>query len=220
MTDEPSQRPYEKAHLADLTNDRGWAPIRRTLDVRAFGINAWTAGEIGEHVIVPHDELASGHEELYLVTAGKAGFTVSGERIDAPAGTVVFVRDPAARREAISLEPGTTVVVVGGTAGGAFAPRSWEINAEVLPLFDGGEYAKARTLLTAALGRYQDRANVHYNLACAEAQLGETASALQHLAAALQERPSLAADAHADSDLDPVRSDPRFAVLVPELPEA
>ena len=219
MTDGSSERPYEAARLADLTNDRGWAPIRRALDVRAFGINAWTAREAGEHVITPHDELPSDHEELYLVTSGKAGFTVSGDRIDAPAGTIVFVRDPAARREAISLEPDTTVVAVGGAAGKPFAPRSWETNAEVLPLFDAGEYAKARTLLTAALERYEDHATVHYNLACAEARLGETDAALQHLAAALQERPALAADAHADPDLEPIRSDPRFAVLVPELPE-
>ena len=110
------------------------------------------------------------------------------------------------------------MVVVGGAAGKAFAPRSWETNAEVLPLFDGGEYAKARTLLSAALARYDDHATLHYNLACAEARLGEPDSALQHLAAALRERPSLAADAHADSDLDPIRGDPRFAVLVPEVP--
>ncbi len=219
MSDDPTKRPYQAAYLADLTTERGWAPIRRALDVRAFGINAWTAREAGEHVIMPHDELPSGHEELYLITAGKAGFTVNGEHIDAPAGALVFVRDPAARREAISLEPATTVVAVGGTPGRPFAPRSWEVNAEALPLFDAGEYAKARTLLTAALQRYEDHANVHYNLACAEAQLGEPASALQHLAAALRERPALAADAHADPDLEPIRSDPRFAVLVPEMPE-
>ena len=219
MTDDLGRRPYQAAHLSDLTGDRGWAPIRRVFDVRAFGVNAWTARAVGAALVLPHDELSSGHEELYMVTAGAAGFTVSGERIDAPAGTLLFVRDPTVRREAIALEPDTTVVVVGGTAGQAFAPRSWETNAEVLPLFDDGQYAKARTLLTAALDRYDDHATLHYNLACAEARLGELDSALQHLAAALRERPTLAADAHADPDLDPIRGDPRFAVLVPEVPE-
>jgi mannose-6-phosphate isomerase-like protein (cupin superfamily) len=68
-----------------------WAPIRSQLDVRSFGINAWTADEAGKHVIGEHDEAgprATGHEELYFVVKGRATFTVDGETIDAPAGTV------------------------------------------------------------------------------------------------------------------------------------
>jgi tetratricopeptide (TPR) repeat protein len=208
---------YETAQLSELADERGWAAIRRELGVQAFGINAWTAREAGEAVIVAHDEGPSGHEELYLVVAGHATFVVGRERVAGPAGTVVFVRDPTLRREALADEPGTTVVAVGGRVGEAYRPRAWETNAEVLPFFDSGQYAKARVLLTAALEVYDDKAILHYNLACAEAQLGETDAALQHLAAALQERPSFAADAHIDADLEPIRSDPRFDALIPEI---
>jgi tetratricopeptide (TPR) repeat protein len=217
VSEQASDKPYVTAQLSELTNERGWAAIRRELGVQAFGINAWTAREAGEAVIVAHDEEPSGHEELYLVLAGRATFIVGRERIAATAGTIVFVRDPAQRREALAEEPGTTVLAVGGKIGEAYRPRAWEINADVLPLFDSGQYAKARVLLTAALEAYDDRAIVHYNLACAEAQLGETDAALQHLAAALRERPSFAADAHLDADLEPIRSDPRFDALVPEI---
>jgi tetratricopeptide (TPR) repeat protein len=209
------EKPYETAQLADLEGPSGWSPIRRSLGVQAFGINAWTAHEAQEAIILDHDERSSRHEELYLVTAGRATFTVANEQIDAPAGTIIFVRDPNATRGAEAREPDTIILAVGGKPGEAFRPRAWETNLDVLELFDDGAYAQAKQLLTDALDRYDDRSTVFYNLACAEAQLGETNAALQHLSAAVIERPSLAADAHLDADLAPIRNDPRFAALVP-----
>ena len=209
------EKPYETAQLADLEGPSGWSPIRGSLGVQAFGINAWTAQEAHEAIILDHDERSSRHEELYLVTAGRATFTVANEQIDAPAGTIIFVRDPNATRGAEAREPDTIILAVGGKPGEAFRPRAWETNLDVLELFDDGAYAQAKQLLTDALDRYDDRSTVFYNLACAEAQLGETDAALQHLSAAVIERPSLAADAHLDADLAPIRNDPRFAALVP-----
>ncbi len=69
-------------------------------------------------------------------------------------------------------------------------------------------------MLTEALDRYEDRSSLFYNLACAEAGLGETDAALEHLRAAVRERPSLAGDARQDSDFEPIRDDPRFAEVV------
>src|SRR5215211_9072845 len=73
-------------------------PIRRTLGVRAFGINAYSARQAGDQLIEPHDEIGTGsgrHEEVYAVVSGHATFTVGGEDIDAPSGTIVFVPDVA-----------------------------------------------------------------------------------------------------------------------------
>jgi tetratricopeptide (TPR) repeat protein len=42
--------------------------------------------------------------------------------VDAPAGTLVFVRDPAVRRAAIAEEDATSVLVVGAVSGRAFEP--------------------------------------------------------------------------------------------------
>jgi quercetin dioxygenase-like cupin family protein len=205
---------YETARIADLEDASGWSPIRLRLDVRAFGVNAWTAHEAETSVIPDHDERPSGHEELYLVTAGKATFTVGGEEVEAPAGTIVFVRDPEVTRSATAREPGTTVVAVGGKPGEAYRPRAWEMNAQVFALLDCGEHAEAKRVLTDALERYEDRGSLFFNLACAEAQLGETEPALEHLRAAVEERPSLADFAREDGDLAPIRDDPRFAGIV------
>jgi tetratricopeptide (TPR) repeat protein len=205
---------YETARLAELERDDGWSPIRRHFDVQAFGINAWTAREADAPVIPEHDEEPSGHEELYLVTAGHATFTVEGEEVDAPPGTIVFVRDPAATRGAVARDPETTVLAVGGRAGEVYRPRAWELNADATALLDAGKHAEAKRLLTDILDRYDDRGGLLYNLACAEAQLGETDAALEHLAAALNERPSWADDARRDPDLEPIRGDSRFAEIV------
>jgi quercetin dioxygenase-like cupin family protein len=63
-------------------------------------------------VIEEHDELGSGsggHEELYFVATGHAEFTLDGATVDAPAGSIVFVR-PEQRRGAIAKASGTTVL--------------------------------------------------------------------------------------------------------------
>ena len=84
----------------------------------------------------------------------------------------------------------------------------------VLPLFDRGEHAEAKRVLNHALGRYEDSAGLLYNLACAEALLGETDEALEHLRAALAERPDFGPQAREDEDLAALRGDPRFAEVV------
>lgn len=209
-----SESPYETTSISALERADGWSPIRRHFDVRAFGVNAWTAHERQVPLIPEHDEVPSGHEELYLVIAGSATFTVAGDQFDASAGTIVFVRDPATMRGAVAREPGTTVLSVGGKPGEAYRPRAWEVNREVFPLLDRGENAEAKRVLTDALDRYDDRSVLLYNLACAEAQLGETDVALEHLRAAVRERPSFAEDARHDTDFAPIHADPRFAEIL------
>jgi tetratricopeptide (TPR) repeat protein len=170
--------------------------------------------EADGRIIPEHDEVPSGHEELYVVIAGHAAFTVDGEEVDAPTGTIVFVRDPAAKRGAVARDPGTTVLAVGGRPGQAYRPRSWEANADILALFDQGAYEEVRRLMTEALGKYEDNAGVLYNLACADALLGEPDAALDHLRAALEEHPAFAESARDDADFASIRDDPRFAELV------
>ena len=199
---------YETARIADLERANGWSPIRLRLGVQAFGVNAWTAQEAGATIIPEHDEQPSGHEELYLVVGGRASFTVGGEQVDAPAGTIVFVRNPAVSRGAVAAEAGTTVLAVGARPGDAYRPRAWETNNDVIAMLDSGRHEEAKQLLIEALDRYEDGGTILYNLACAEAQLGETDAALDHLAAAV--RPVLAELARDDGDLEPIRGDPRF----------
>ena len=203
----------ESVDITQIRRPSGWSPIRRELGVQAFGINAWH-GDADKQLVGEHDEKTSGHEELYVVVAGAARFTVDGEELDAPVGTVVFVRDPASRRQAVATEDGTTLISAGGKPNEAYAPRSWEVNAEVFAMFDRGAFGEAKEMVSDALTRFDDRDVLTYNLACAEARLGESEEAIGHLRHAIELRPSLADNAREDDDLESLRSDPRFAELV------
>jgi tetratricopeptide (TPR) repeat protein len=205
---------FELVQIGEIARPDGWSPLRRQLGVRAFGINAWTAAEAGGQLIPVHDEAPSGHEELYLVSVGRATFTVDGEEVDARAGAVVFVADPAVQRGAVARESGTVVVSVGGAPGEAYAVRSWELNRDMLPLFDAGKFAEVKELLLDAIDHYDDRHVVLFNLACAEAQLGQVDEAIGHLREGIELRSELADWARNDDDLAPLRADPRYAEIV------
>ena len=91
----------------------------------AFGANVYVASEAGGDLLAAHDEKPSGQEELYLVVAGEAAFTLDGESFDAPAVTVVAVPDPAVVRSATAKTAGTAVVALGGEARNEFR-SSWQ----------------------------------------------------------------------------------------------
>ena len=204
--------PFQVVRLDDIepsTAREGWVPIRRRLGIASFGINAWSAAEGGE-VIPDHDEVPTGHEELYYVIEGTATFTLDGRRAEAPAGTLVLVSDPATKRSAVAGAGGATVLAVGGKPGEPFRISAWEVNAEAFPLFDRGEYAEAKRLLAETLAEHPDAGGVLYNLACAEARLGERDAALDHLRRALEVHPGFAEHVHDDDDLASLRDDPGF----------
>jgi hypothetical protein len=122
--------PPVEGHGLDL--DAAWRPLRHNLGVDVFGINAYTATAAGDVVIEEHDELddegdGPGHHELYFVHAGEARFTVGGESFDAPAGTLVYLDDPALVRKAVAAEPATTVLAIGSRPGAPFEPSPWEV---------------------------------------------------------------------------------------------
>jgi tetratricopeptide (TPR) repeat protein len=196
-----------------------WRPVRRTLGIEAFGINAYTAGA-GELVVEEHDETGAGaghHEELYVVVTGHATFTVDGEEIDAPVGTCVFLDDPKERRGARAVEDGTTVLAIGGERGAAFKVSPWEFAFAGVPAWEAERYDEAKALLLEGLELHAGNASLLYNLACVEALMGDKEAALEHLAeAAKNER--FRELAKTDSDFDSLRGDPRFSAALESPP--
>lgn len=190
-----------------------WFPIRIELGISAFGVNAWRATKAGQELIEEHDEVggsAGGHEELYVVLSGHATFTVGGETVDAPAGKLVFVGDPAVKRAATAVEAGTTVLVAGGERGKPFSVSPWERHSEGLRFFATQEYDRAVEFFERAHREEPEQAGLLYNLACAESLLGRTDDALEHLERSIELEPRLREAAQTDSDFDPIRADPRF----------
>jgi tetratricopeptide (TPR) repeat protein len=201
--------------IAVVGGELQWRPLRRTLGIESFGINAYTA-DAGELVVEDHDETGDGaghHEELYIVIAGAASFTVDGKTFEARAGTCVFLDDPKERRAARALEDGTTVLAVGGARGEAFRVSPWEFAFAGAPAIRSGRYDEAKALLREGLDLHPQNRGLLYDLACVEALAGERDAALEHLEEALTTE-RFREWAKNDSDLDSLRDDPRFKELV------
>jgi hypothetical protein len=186
-------------------------PIRYTLGFRPAGTNAWEA-DTGGQLVPPHAE-DRGNEELYVVVRGRARFTVGDETADAPAGSLVFVESEVFRT-AVAEENGTVVLAVGAAVGQPFRGGNWDTFAIADAYRRAGRSDEGRAVLHKALEERPDAWAMAYNAACWEVLDGNPDAAFEHLRRAreLDEaavRPYLAQD----SDLDPLRDDPRWQEL-------
>jgi tetratricopeptide (TPR) repeat protein len=182
-----------------------WLPLRHELGVQAFGVNAYTAPAAGEDVIEEHSEEDLGHEELYVVIAGRARFMLDGEALDAPAGTLVFLPDPGTRRYAVAEEAGTTVLAVGAKPGEGYEVSSWEWRFRAQKHVAAGEWEQAEAIVREGLAAHPDDAASVYALACCEARLGRHDEAIEHLREAVAARPEVRDWGADDHDLDALR---------------
>jgi quercetin dioxygenase-like cupin family protein len=208
--------PPKIIHLDELEAVPGpgsltWRPVRLALGVRAFGCNAYTAGEAGQDVVEPHTEDPKlAHQELYFVAAGRATFTIDGESHDAPAGTYVFIPDPGSHRHAVAAEPGTTVLSFGGPP--TFQPSAWEWTFQADPLMRS-DPAHAREILRDGLEAHPESGWLRFALARLEAVEGNREAALEALRKAIELRPTVTELAREEEDLASLRDDPEFRAL-------
>ena len=196
--------------------DRVFIRLRRTLDIGAFGASASYQAKAGEDVVGEHDELgpgADGQEELYVVVQGSATFTLDGEAIEAPQGTVFFVQ-PGATRKAVATSDETIVLSVGGRRGEAYRLPP---GAELYDFFDQYKQEDWEGALAAchlALEKHPGNALILYNIACMQSMLGRGDDALATLGESIEKWPKFKENAQADDDFTSIREDPRFVALI------
>jgi tetratricopeptide (TPR) repeat protein len=166
-------------------------------------------------VIGEHDETQLRHEELYVVVEGHATFTVDGDEVDAPAGTLVYVRDPEAKRKATAT-PETVVLAVGAKPGDAYTPSAWEANAPGYQAYLEGDHTRALELFEAGAREFPDAPTPAYNIACINALMGKRDVALASLRRALEldQDDRFRKLAQEDDDFASLRDDPEFVELV------
>ena len=209
---------YEVAHIDELeelpinNGEFVWRPIRRRFGITAFGTNAYT-GDAGQRVIEEHSE-RDNHQEMYVVLRGRATFRLGDDEVDAPAGTIVFLR-PDTKRGAIAAEDGTAVLAVGAKPGVVFEPSLWEDVFAANAYADKGDLDRARQLMADLVEQNPDAWQGFFNAACLEARLGDRDRAMEHFERALQLEPEKVREfAKTDSDFDSIRDDPRFMALL------
>jgi len=209
---------YEVAHIDELeelpinNGEFVWRPIRRRFGITAFGTNGYT-GDAGQRVIEEHSE-RDNHQEMYVVLRGRATFRLGDDEVDAPAGTIVFLR-PDTKRGAIAVEDGTAVLAVGAKPGVVFEPSLWEDVFAANAYADKGDLDRARQLMADLVEQNPDAWQGFFNAACLEARLGDRDRAMEHFQRALELEPEKAREfAKTDSDFDSIRDDPRFMALL------
>jgi tetratricopeptide (TPR) repeat protein len=209
-----AERGWQAVDIGELESLAGpgtlrWTPLRRHFGITAFGVNAYTAEEIGQDVVEEHTEQTLGHEELYVVLAGRASFRLGEEELDAPAGTAVFIRDPSVRRGATAAEPGTTVLAIGGKPG-SHEISTWEYSFAGYGHLAAGDAERGLAVLREGLAAKGESARLLYDLACLESRSGRRDEALEHLNRAVELDPTLGQHVRDDPDLEAIRGDPRF----------
>ena len=204
----------EEAGAGD--GDRVHIRLRRTLDIGAFGAGATYQAKAGEEVIGEHDELGPGadrQEELYVVVQGSATFTLDGEDVEAPQGTVVFVQ-PETMRKAVATSDETIVLVVGGRRGEAYRlPPGAELY-DFFEHYNQEDYEGALAACHVALEKHPGNALILYNIACMQSKLGRSDEALGTLRESVEKWPKFKENAQGDDDFASLREDKRFLELV------
>ncbi len=206
MSDNPN---WQVARLDEIERRGRSIPVREHLGIHAFGVNAFRPGDDGL-LINEHDE-AGGQEELYLVLDGQATFEIDGETIEAPAGTLVFVR-PEARRKATG---DGTILALGGTVGEAYQAldwgEAWPFHTESLAAYGEHRYGDALQAVRGGLEHTPDHPGLNYNYACFATLAGDTGDeTFDHLHRSVELFPPFREQARADDDFAAVRDDPRF----------
>jgi len=186
-----------------------WRPIRRRFDIRAFGSNAYTTEAVGRQIVEEHVE-GTGHEECYVVVRGRARFTLDGEHVEAPRGTVVFIRDGSVRRGAVAEAPDTVVLAVGGFPGKPFQVSAWESFFAAIPATREERWDDAIEIYEDGLRNSPGHAAVLFNLARVEARAGRRLDAVTHLQDAVRRDPGLTARVRTTSDFAALRREPGF----------
>jgi len=208
---------YSVARFDDIDeiDDGGvpYRPLRQHFGIASFGVNSYS-GRKTDRIINEHSEVDD-QEELYLVLHGHATFELDGERVDAPAGTLVFA-EPGVKRTAFAEEDGTTVVVVGGQPGKAYEVLGFEVWAPFHALYKASDYAAAADQARGVIEASPDALGAFFCLACCEALAGRKDDAARHLRYALERSERLRGIARRNPDLESIRDRPEIAELLAE----
>jgi mannose-6-phosphate isomerase-like protein (cupin superfamily) len=114
---------FKLAHRDDCQTAGDWRLVRRTLELRAFGINVVDVAP-GEQ-IPEHDETGRDQEEVFYVISGNPTLVIDGEELPARAGT--FARlDPEHRRTVRNDgDEQASVLIVSAPRSSGYEPMSW-----------------------------------------------------------------------------------------------
>jgi hypothetical protein len=96
--------------------------VRAGLGLSGFGVQIFDMSPDSESP--PHDEIATGQEELYVALSGSGAIVAREQRLPLDADHLVAVTPRVTRRMAAGPD-GMRVLCVGGTPGAAYTAPAW-----------------------------------------------------------------------------------------------
>lgn len=106
----------------ESVHDGGFVLARKSLGVTAWGMNIERL-PAGYDKYPEHDHAEDGQEEVYAVLEGKATLHADGESWELTRGT--FARVGSGQKRTITTgDGGATMLVLGGTSGKAYEPKT------------------------------------------------------------------------------------------------
>jgi quercetin dioxygenase-like cupin family protein len=114
---------FKLAHREECEKNGNWELVRRTLDLRAFGLNVV---EIAPGEQIPeHDEAGRDQEEVFLILSGSPTLVIDGE--DHATRTGMFARlDPQHRRTVRNDgDDAASVLIASAPQTSGYEPMSW-----------------------------------------------------------------------------------------------
>jgi uncharacterized cupin superfamily protein len=114
---------FTLARREDCERNGNWELVRRTLGVRAFGLNVV---EIAPGEQIPeHDESGRDQEEVFLVLSGSPTLVIDGEEHPVSAGTFARLDPEHARTVRNDGGVATSVLIVSAPRSSGFEPMAW-----------------------------------------------------------------------------------------------
>jgi quercetin dioxygenase-like cupin family protein len=114
---------FKLAHHEECETAGNWRLVRRTLELRAFGINVV---EIPPGERIPeHDETGRDQEEVFYVLAGNPTLVIDGEDHPLRAGTFARLDPEHVRTVRNDGEEPAGVLIVSAPRSSGYEPMEW-----------------------------------------------------------------------------------------------
>jgi uncharacterized cupin superfamily protein len=114
---------FRLVHGDDCETDGNWRLVRRSLEVRAFGVNLVTVPPGGE--IPEHDEIDRDQEELFYVLSGNPSIVIDGADHPVRAGTFARLDPEHSRTVRNHGEEPASVLIVSAPRSSGYEPMGW-----------------------------------------------------------------------------------------------
>ncbi|MGA2322019.1 MAG: cupin domain-containing protein [Solirubrobacteraceae bacterium] len=114
---------FKLVHLDDCQTAGNWQLVRRTLELRAFGINVV---EIPSGEQIPeHDETDRDQEEVFYVLSGSPTLVIDGRDHPMPAGTFARLDPDHSRALSNGGQEPASVLIISAPQSSGFQPMDW-----------------------------------------------------------------------------------------------